>query len=82
MAIEKSPDYGMIQKVVENLFAEHETVRRLDAVLLAEAFDLPGEVVGLFELLPPGVYTRPHLCDQLNSAITGHGWGFVYGTVE
>ena len=82
MAIEKSPDYGIVQRVVDNLFKDSESVRRLDAVLLAEAYDLPEGLLGIFGLLPPGTYTRQRLCDQLNSAITGHGWGYVYGTVE
>jgi len=82
MAVERSEDYGIIQKVVDNLFEERETARRLDAILLAETFDLPAGVLHLFELLPPGTYSREHLCDQLNSSITGHGFGLVYGTVE
>ena len=36
----------------------------------------------IVELLPPGTYTRQRLCDQINSSITGHAWGQVYGTVE
>lgn len=58
------------------------TVRRLDAVLAAEAADLPEELLGIVRLLPPGDYTRDRLCTQLNSAITGHAWGQVYGTVS
>ena len=27
-------------------------------------------------------YKRGRLCDQLNSIVTAHGWGNVYGTVE
>jgi hypothetical protein len=33
-------------------------------------------------LLPPGNYTRQRLCNQLNSALKGHGWNSAYGTVE
>lgn len=58
------------------------TVRRLDAVLAAEAADLPDDLVRIVKLLPPGDYTRARLCTQLNSALTGHAWGQVYGTVE
>ena len=36
----------------------------------------------IVNLLPPGVYDRQALCDQLNSALAAHGWGAVYGTVE
>ena len=58
------------------------TIRRLDAVLAAEAADLPDDLVRIVKLLPPGDYTRARLCTQLNSALTGHAWGQVYGTVE
>ena len=75
---EKSPYYGALQDVVDALFVSDKTVRRLDAVLMAESVDLR-EIV---ELLPPGTYTRQRLCDQINSSITGHAWGQVYGTVE
>ena len=34
------------------------------------------------DLLPAGKYKRGRLCDQLNSIVTAHGWGNVYGTVE
>ena len=57
------------------------TIRRLDAVLAAEAADLPDDLVRIVKLLPPGDYTRERLCTQLNSALTGHAWGQVYGTV-
>lgn len=58
------------------------TIRRLDAVLAAEAADLPDDLILIVKLLPPGDYTRARLCTQLNSALTGHAWGQVYGTVE
>ena len=82
MAIEKSSDYGVMQKLVDDLFASEEFVRRLDAVLMAEAYDLPADLLEVVQLLPPGTYNRQRLCDQSNSSIAGHGWGFVYGTVE
>ena len=58
------------------------TVRRLDVVIAAETADLPDELMRIVNLLPPGNYTRQRLCDQINSAITGHAWGQVYGTVS
>lgn len=58
------------------------TVRRLDVVIAAETADLPEELMRIVNLLPPGNYTRQRLCDQINSAITGHAWGQVYGTVS
>ena len=82
MAIEKSPDYSIMQKLVDDLFATDEFVRRLDAVLMAESYDLPPDLIEVVELLPPGTYNRQRLCDQINSSIAGHGWGYVYGTVE
>lgn len=60
----------------------YPTVRRLDAVLAVEMADLPEDLVRVVSLIPPGEYTRERLCDQLNSAITGHAWGQVYGTVS
>ncbi len=57
-------------------------VRRLDVVLAAEAADLPDDLREIVELLPPGDYTRQRLCLQINSAIVGHAWGQVYGTVS
>lgn len=60
----------------------YPTVRRLDAVIAAESADLPEDLMRIVNLVPPGDYTRQRLCDQLNSAITGHAWGQVYGTVE
>ena len=44
--------------------------------------DLPDDLAEIVNLLPPGSYTRQRLCDQLNSAIGGHAWGQVYGTVQ
>ncbi|MGI6105334.1 MAG: hypothetical protein ACOYD7_03965 [Raoultibacter sp.] len=82
MAIEKSPHFGALQTLVDALYQEEEVIRRLDAILLAEAYDLPDDLREVVELLPPGRYTRPRFCDQVNSSIAGHGWGYVYGTVE
>ena len=52
------------------------------SVVAAEAADLPDDLAEIVNLLPPGSYTRQRLCDQLNSAIGGHAWGQVYGTVQ
>ena len=80
----RSPYYGVLQDVVDSLFADPATkmVRRLDVVVAAESADLPDDLAEIIALLPPGTYTRQRLCDQLNSAIGGHAWGQVYGTVE
>ena len=85
MSVEQSPDYGALQAIVDELFEgkpRDYAVRRLDVVILAEANDLPADLQEVVNLLPPGDYTRKRLCDQVNSAIVGHAWGLVYGTVE
>ncbi len=81
MAVTPSPDYGIMQRLVDCIFEHDEYVRRLDVIMLAEAFDLPDELMHIVSLLPPGTYSRISLCMQLNSSIAGHGWGLVYGTV-
>ncbi len=85
MSVQPSPAFGALQVIVDDLFEgmprDHE-VRRLDVVIAAEAGDLPADLLEVVNLLPPGTFTRMRLCDQLNSAIGGHAWGQVYGTVE
>lgn len=85
MSVTPSPSFGALQIVVDGLFEgrprDYE-VRRLDVVLAAESGDLPADLLEIVNLLPPGAYTRIRLCDQLNSALGGHAWGQVYGTVE
>ena len=85
MSVEPNPAYGALQAIVDDLYEgmprDHE-VRRLDVVIVAEAGDLPADLLEIVNLLPPGMFTRARLCDQLNSAIVGHAWGLVYGTVE
>lgn len=91
----RSPYFGALQTIVDDLFHDDDApymalvdedaafkVSKLDVVLAAEAADLPDELVRVTRMLPPGSYTRQKLADQLNSAITGHAWGQVYGTVE
>ena len=87
--IDPSPFYGALQEIVNDLFRDEDpssemlpTVKRLEVVLAAEAADLPEDLIHIVNLLPPGEFTRQRLCDQLNSAINGHAWGQVYGTVE
>lgn len=80
--LEHSPDYGMMRRLVDTLFKTAEWVDRLDAIVLGESMDLPADLIEIIELLPPGSYNRITLCDQLNSAINGHAWGMVYGTVK
>ncbi len=82
MVREKSPHYGDLQLLTDALFKTEKVIRRLDAILLAESQDLPEDLLEVLELLPPGRYTRRRFCDQINSSIAGHGWGYVYGTIE
>ena len=51
-------------------------------VVRAEMDDLGEDLIEVVNLLPAGTYRRARLCDQLNSIITAHGWGYVYGTVS
>lgn len=79
----RSEHYGQLQRVIDAVFADgRKFVRRLDVVVVAESFDLPDDLNEIIGLLPPSTFTRQRLCDQLNSAIGGHAWGQVYGTVE
>jgi len=75
-------DREMLQRVVDSLFRDTRRITRLDALLRAEAMDLPQDLIGIVNLLPPGTYTRNLLCNQLNSSLKGHGWNGIYGTVE
>ena len=92
---DKSPYYGALQAVVDALFRDDDEpymelidegsafkVSRMDAVIAAEAADLPEDLLRIVSLLPPGDYTRGRLTNQINSAINGHAWGQVYGTVS
>ncbi len=91
----RSEYYGSHQNVVDALFDDDDApymevvdesqafkVSRLDVVIAAEAADLPEDLLRIINLLPPGEYTRTRLANQLNSAICGHAWGRVYGTVS
>lgn len=81
-ARQKSADYGMLQEFVDRLFSGREDYTRLEVVLEAEAFGLNAELVEIINLLPPGLYTRDRLCGQINSSLSSHGWGYVYGAVH
>ena len=78
----RSEEYGTLQRLVDALFHKRSKVSRLDVLILAETFDLTGDLLEIVTLLPPGSYHRQKLCDQLNSSLSGHGWGLYYGTVE
>lgn len=82
MAREKSPDYGVLQEFIDRLFDGREDYMRLEVVLEGEAYGLNGELMEVLNLLPPGLYTRDCLCGQINSSLSSHGWGYVYGAVH
>lgn len=69
-------------RMIDALFRERKFVTRLDIIIRAESVDLPEKALGIVELLPPGRYSRQKLCDQLNSAIVGHGWSREFGTFD
>lgn len=76
-------DKVILQRFVDTLFfSTSKRIPRLDVIIRAEALDLPTDLVDIVNLLPPGSYTRQTLCDQLNSALKGHGWTGLYGTVD
>ena len=82
MAREKSPDYGVLQEFIDRLFDGREDYMRLEVVLEGAAYGLNGELMEVLNLLPPGLYTRDRLCGQINSSLSSHGWGYVYGAVH
>ncbi|MDR3307582.1 MAG: hypothetical protein LBS58_01620 [Coriobacteriales bacterium] len=82
MAIQQSEEFGTLQRLVEALYRDKKRVARLDVLLTAQSFDLIADLQEIVDLLPPGTYTRQRLCNQFNSALTGHGWGLIYGTVD
>lgn len=75
-------DREILQRFMDSLFRDAKVIRRLDAVLLAEALDLPDELREIVGLLPPGTFRRQQVADQLNSALKGHGWNGRFGTVD
>ena len=82
MAREKSSDYGVLQEFIDRLVIGREDYMRLEVVLEGEAYGLNSELMEVLNLLPPGLYTRDRLCGQINSSLSSHGWGYVYGAVH
>lgn len=80
--LEKSPDFGVLQDFVDSLFADAEEQTRLDIMVQAESLDLNPDLLEIVSLLPPGTYDRIKLCDQFNSSLSSHGWGYYYGAVH
>jgi hypothetical protein len=76
--MEETPE--QISRWLDALYAEERVVTRLDAIVRAESYDLPDDVMEIVIGLPPGRYTRARLCDQLNSAIVARGLSRTLGT--
>ena len=81
---ERSDEYGELQHLVDELYQGNMSgsVSSIDVITRGEVDDLGHDLMEVLELLPSGSYKRARLCDQLNSIITAHGWGYTYGTVE
>ena len=80
----RSEAYGELQHLVDNLYKHKPsgTVTKVDVLIQAEVDDLEEDLQEVIELIPSSTYVRTRLCDQINSIVTAHGWGFTYGTVE
>lgn len=79
----RAEEYGELQRLVDELYAHNMSgvVSKMDVAVRAEVDDLCDDLREVVDLLPAGRYRRARLCDQLNSIITAHGWGYTYGTV-
>ena len=73
-------DREQIRRWLDALYRDATVITQLDAVVRAETFDLPSEMLEIVRTLPPGRYSRARLADQLNSAIVGRGLSRRYGT--
>jgi len=80
--MKKSEHYGELQDLIDELFESRNTLTSMELLVNAEIRDLHPDLIEICQIVPPGTYSRQALCDQLNSAIAGHGWGSVYGTVD
>ncbi|MDO9556300.1 MAG: hypothetical protein Q7J82_01785 [Coriobacteriia bacterium] len=72
----------LIERMLDAMFRQAHHVTRLDVIIRAQAMDMAQDVFELINRIPPGHYTRARLCDQLNSAITAHGWSRTLGTFD
>lgn len=82
MSMFQAEEYGDLQRLIDGLFIGRQSIDRLDLIVQAEILDLSPDLIEIVNLVPPGTYDRPRLCDQINSALAAHGWGATYGTVE
>lgn len=76
--------YGDLQRLVDNVYkrSPSDFVSNIDVLVRAEIDDLNADLLEVINLIPSGRYKRATLCDQINSIVTAHGWGYTYGTVE
>lgn len=82
MEFYRSESYGELQRLIDGLYLNRTAVDRMDLIVQAEILDLDADLLEIVQLVPPGIYERQRLCDQLNSALAAHGWGSRFGTVE
>lgn len=73
-------DREQIQRWLDALYRDRRMATQLDAIGLAQVFDLPAEAMDIVLGIPSRRYTRQKLCDQLNSAIVGRGLSRQLGT--
>ena len=80
--MKKSEHYGELQNLIDELFKSRNTLTSMELLVNAEIRDLHPDLIEICQIVPPGTYSRQALCDQMNSAIAGHGGGGIYGTVD
>lgn len=80
--ITSTDEYGDLQRFVDSLYADTQTVDNVDVQVAAEMYDFSSDLMEIIRLLPSGIYERARLADQLNSALIAHGWTQRFGTVD
>lgn len=73
-------DREQIRRWLDALYRDRRVATQLDAIGLAQVFDLPTDAMDIVLGIPSRRYTRQKLCDQLNSAIVGRGLSRRLGT--
>lgn len=80
--IPSSDEFGELQRFVDALYLDAKLVDNIDVQVRAEMYDFDADLMEIVGMLPSGVYDRPRLADQFNSALAAHGWTQRFGTVE
>lgn len=80
--IPNSDEFGELQRFVDALYAHATIVDNVEVQVAAEMYDFDADLLEIISMLPSGVYERPRICDQFNSALAAHGWTQRFGTVE